>query len=99
MPEQEKSERASLRDVPSVDQLLRTEAARELRDRVGIRKLTNIARAVTAEIRSSIRANGDYAGSLLDEAVKRMQASVKRENQAGIQPLINATGVLLHTNL
>ena len=99
MPEQEKSKRATLRDVPSVDQLLRTEAARELRERVGVKRLTNIARAVTAEIRSSIRANGDYAGSLLDEAVKRMQASVQRESNAGIQPIINATGVLLHTNL
>ena len=99
MSEREKTKLATLRDVPSVDQLLRTDAARELRDLVGIRRLTNIARAVTAEIRSSIRANGDYAGSLLDEAVKRMQASARRESQAGIQPVINATGVLLHTNL
>jgi L-seryl-tRNA(Ser) seleniumtransferase len=99
LPEQEKSKRDTLRDVPSVDQLLRTQAARELREAVGIRRLTNIARAVTAEIRSSIRANGDYAGSLLDEAVKRMRASVQRESQAGIQPVINATGVILHTNL
>lgn len=99
MSELSKTEQARLRDVPSVDQLLRTDAARELRELVGIRRLTNIARAVTAEIRSSIRANGDYAGSLLDEAVKRMQATARRESQARIQPLINATGVLLHTNL
>ena len=99
MPEQEKGKRATLRDVPSVDQLLRTEPARELRELVGLKRLTNIARAVAAEIRSSIRANGDYAGSLLDEAVRRMQASVRRESDAGIQPIINATGVLLHTNL
>ena len=99
MPEQEKSKHATLRDVPSVDQLLRTEAARELRDLVGIRRLTNIARAVTAEIRSSIRTNGDYSGSLLDEAITRMQTSARRESQTGIQPIINATGVLLHTNL
>ena len=99
MSELSKTEQARLRDVPSVDQLLRTDAARELRELVGIRRLTNIARAVTAEIRSSIRANGDYVGSLLDEAVKRMQATARRESQAGIQPLINATGVLLHTNL
>ena len=42
----------SLRDVPSVDQLLRTDAARELRSVVGIRRLTNIARSVAAEIRA-----------------------------------------------
>jgi len=102
MPEQENS----LRHVPSVDQLLRTEAARELRGLVGIKRLTNIARAVTAELRSLIRTdqeflktNGNQADMLLDEAVKRMEASARRESQAGIRPVINATGVLLHTNL
>jgi len=99
MAGQEKSKRATLRDVPSVDQLLRTDAAHELRDLVGIRRLTNIARSVTAEIRTLIQNDGDFAGSLLEEAVKRMEASARRESQAGIKPVINATGVLLHTNL
>jgi L-seryl-tRNA(Ser) seleniumtransferase len=99
MPGQEKSRRATLRDVPSVDQLLRTDAARELRELVGIRRLTNIARSVTAEIRSLIQNDGDFADSLLEEAVNRMKASARRESQAGIKPVINATGVLLHTNL
>ena len=99
MAGQEKSKRAGLRDVPSVDQLLRTDVARELRDLVGVRRLTNIARAVTAEIRTLIRDNGDVAESLLEEAVKRMEASARREGQTGIKPVINATGVLLHTNL
>ena len=99
MSDQEKSNRATLRDVPSVDQLLRTDTAGALRELVGIRRLTNIARSVTAEIRSSIRNDGGYSGSLLDEAVKRMEASARRESQAGIKPVINATGVLLHTNL
>ena len=96
----------SLRLVPSVDQLLRTEAARELRGLVGIKRLTNIARSVTAEIRTLIRndeeflkTNGNQAEVLLAEAVKRMEASARRESQTGIRPVINATGVLLHTNL
>jgi L-seryl-tRNA(Ser) seleniumtransferase len=99
MAGQEKSKRTGLRDVPSVDQLLRTDVARELRDLVGVRRLTNIARLVTAEIRTLIRDNGDFAESLLEEAVKRMEASARREGQTGIKPVINATGVLLHTNL
>ena len=99
MSGQEKSKRAGLRDVPSVDQLLRTDAARELRDLVGIRRLTNIARSVTAEIRTLLQNDGDFAESLLEEAVKRMEASARRESQSGIKPVINATGVLLHTNL
>ena len=89
MPKQEKSERPSLRDVPSVDSLLRTDAARELRQLVGLRKLTNIARAVAAEIRSLLQSdpkfikdNGNHAELLLAEAVKRMEMSARREEQA-----------------
>lgn len=94
----------NLRHVPSVDQLLRTDVARELRDLVGLKRLTSIARAVTAELRSlvrqgSIAPNVDYAQTLLDEAVKRMRANAKFESQSGIRRVINATGVLLHTNL
>ncbi len=97
----DKSRQTSLRHVPSVDQLLRTDAARELRGVVGIRKLTNVARSVIAEIRTLLR-EGSVARStneLLEEAVKRMEATVRREGQAGIKAVINATGVLLHTNL
>jgi len=106
MPDQEKNNRPSLRNVPSVDALLRTDAARELRELVGTRKLTNIARSVTAELRSLLRSdpefikgNGNHEELLLVEAIKRMQASAHRAGQAGIRPVINATGVLLHTNL
>src|SRR5215212_9564082 len=92
---------ASLRDVPSVDQLLRTDEARELRGFLGIRKLTNIARAVIAEIRASVR-DGSVpvpGNGLLTEAIKRMEETVRSEGQAGIKAVINATGVVLHTNL
>jgi L-seryl-tRNA(Ser) seleniumtransferase len=105
MQEQEKNKRARLRDVPSIDALLRTKAARELRDLVGLRRLTGIARAVTAEIRTLVRNqefltdNGNYQEALLAEAVRRMEVSARREGQSGIQAVINATGVVLHTNL
>jgi L-seryl-tRNA(Ser) seleniumtransferase len=107
MSKPEKTTHASLRHVPSVDQLLRTDAARELRESVGIRRLTNIARSVTAEIRSLVRSNhesltttnGDVAESLLAEAIRRMEISARSEGKTGIRSVINATGVLLHTNL
>ena len=92
----------SLRHVPSVDQLLRSDAARVLREVVGLRRLTNIARSVTAEIRALVRSdqvNSDDAEALLAEAIKRMQASVHSQGQAGLKNVINATGVILHTNL
>ncbi len=98
MPE---SKHASLRDVPSVDALLRTDAARELRELVGLRRLTGIARSVTAEIRDLVRKQefSTDNGDLLAEAIKRMEESARREGQSGIKAIINATGVVLHTNL
>jgi L-seryl-tRNA(Ser) seleniumtransferase len=91
----------NLRHVPSVDQLLRTDAARELRERVGTRRATNIARSAIAEVRALVRDGAADATSngLLDEAIRRMKATAERESQSGIKAVINATGVLLHTNL
>jgi L-seryl-tRNA(Ser) seleniumtransferase len=89
----------NLRHVPSVDQLLRTDSARELRDRVGTRRATNIARSAIAEVRALVRDGAVEANGLLAEAVRRMEATAERESQSGIKAIINATGVLLHTNL
>jgi len=96
---------SNLRHVPSVDQLLRTDEARELRETIGVKRLTAIARAVTSELRSSIRSgrkvltNGNAAEALLAEAVTRMRETAQVESKTGITRVINATGVLLHTNL
>ncbi|HET9480089.1 MAG TPA: L-seryl-tRNA(Sec) selenium transferase [Pyrinomonadaceae bacterium] len=97
---------SNLRHVPSVDQLLRTDVARRLRESIGLKRVTAIARTVAAEIRSSIRnneldvaANGHSAEALLAEAARRMEQTAKREDETGIKKVINATGVLLHTNL
>jgi L-seryl-tRNA(Ser) seleniumtransferase len=96
---------SNLRHVPSVDQLLRTDAAAELRNAIGVKRLTAIARAVTSELRSSIRSgrkvltNGKAAESLLAEAIARMKETAQIESRTGIRRVINATGVLLHTNL
>jgi L-seryl-tRNA(Ser) seleniumtransferase len=103
MSEREKTASSQLRHVPSVDQLLRTDVGRQLRDEIGIKRVTAIARSVAAEIRSSIRNDAkDQATnghSLLAEAVRRMEETARLESLTGIKRVINATGVLLHTNL
>lgn len=93
-----------MRLVPSVDQLLRTETAMELRETVGVRRLTALARLVTAEIRAAVRSEvletlGHSGDSLLTEAAKRLQETATLESRHGIRSVINATGVILHTNL
>src|SRR6266850_3787653 len=107
MPKPKKDGESKLRLVPSVDQLLRTDAAIALRESIGIRRLTAIARLATAEIRSLVLAeqneasvtSNHTAAELLAEAVRLMENTSKSDNLTGIKHVINATGVVLHTNL
>jgi L-seryl-tRNA(Ser) seleniumtransferase len=93
-----------LRALPSVDALLRTPEALRLRERVGAERLTALARAVTVELRAKIRAqhskNGEHSReALIIEAVRRLELACEREASLGLRSVINATGVILHTNL
>jgi L-seryl-tRNA(Ser) seleniumtransferase len=99
-----------LRALPSVDALLRTAEARALLEQTGARQLAALARAVTEELRAELlSAAGDgaaegeaVAGSrqaLLAEAVRRLGQMVRRERLSGLRRVINASGVILHTNL
>jgi L-seryl-tRNA(Ser) seleniumtransferase len=93
---------SSLRAIPSVDQLLKTEAASELQSLVGSARLTAVARKVVNELRLQILTNELAEVSkeeLLRDAAERLRANCKLENLAGMRRVINATGVMLHTNL
>jgi L-seryl-tRNA(Ser) seleniumtransferase len=96
------SKASILRALPSVDQLLRTTVASQLRSSVGTRQLTAIARNITEEIRRQMQSEGlteHTKEALLGEAVRKLQAVCQREALAGVRRVINATGVILHTNL
>ena len=93
-----------LRNVPSVDRLIRTDVAIELATRIGIKRVTALARLVTSEIRTAVQsesesANEQSAESLLINATQRLEEVATFESRLGIRNVINATGVVLHTNL
>ena len=97
-----------LRLIPSVDQLLRSESAKKLRDSIGAKQLTALARATIADIRSQVRAGSEVdekplnsysASMLMAEAERQLELACERERQSGLRRVINATGVVLHTNL
>ena len=83
------------RELPSVDRLLgqSTELIREY----GRPLTTQVLRAVLAEARAAATDNGGPPGldRLLTSAQKRLAALTTPT----LQPVINATGVILHTNL
>src|SRR2546423_24865 len=93
--------------LPSIDALLREPTVVALRERTGAARLTTLARAITDELRAELRtpatiettANGAWTrASLLTEAVKRLERAVERERDGALCRVINATGVILHTN-
>jgi L-seryl-tRNA(Ser) seleniumtransferase len=100
--------RNPLRALPSVDEVLRAAESDALRGRASHARLSKLARAVTDELRAELRvradaastANGDHSReSLLAEASRRLAARVERDEAVGLRRVINATGVILHTNL
>ena len=104
MPQSKPAGDSRLRLIPSVDQLLRTPTAGELTVTLGVKKVTALARLVTAELRSAIRnqeaqTNQHSSESLLEQAEQRLRQTATFESQSGIKRVINATGVVLHTNL
>lgn len=96
------SKPATLRAIPSVDQLLRTQEIAQLRRSVGIQRLTAIAREVIEQMRTQIQSEG-WTGLtkdvLLAESVQRLSSLCQREALSTVRRVINATGVILHTNL
>jgi len=90
------------RRLPSVDDLLRNIELAALATKEGQAAVTDAARAVLASLREEISAgrldqNGlDLALSGFDDAVARQ---VRQALKPSLRTVINATGVILHTNL
>ena len=102
------SEQAELlRQIPSVDELLTQPRLAALATRVDRNLVVEVARAVLADIRTRI--TGEMAsvilaefGALASDAAaleERITSLVEHILARSLQPVINATGVILHTNL
>ncbi len=95
----------ALRHLPSIDQLLRRESLREKIDEDGRETVRDRLRKVVEELRDEI-----LSGTIAEETVSNQEkialeiARRMDERSAGarrirLQKVINATGVILHTNL
>jgi L-seryl-tRNA(Ser) seleniumtransferase len=98
-----------LRSLPSIDSLLRTATARSLHSAVGLEHLRDLARKVTDELRQEMviastpledaSQNEESRAVLLAEAERRLVHAHRAETNSGLRRVVNATGVILHTNL
>ncbi len=90
------------RKLPSVDDLARRPELARIADQGGLVALTDAARAVLSRLREEISSGGldanglDLAIAGLSQAVEKQ---LRRALRYSLRPVINATGVILHTNL
>jgi L-seryl-tRNA(Ser) seleniumtransferase len=90
-----------LRQIPSVDELLAQPRLAALAQRVNRELLVEITRTVLADLRGRITGEGAAAVIALDSSAleERITSMVEQVLASSLQPVINATGVILHTNL
>ena len=99
------NKKALLRSLPSIDALLRTKTGTSLKTAIGAEHSTFLARQVTDDLRTQILAgafanrDGNAAATMLEAAEQRLSARYHEQAATAVQRVINATGVILHTNL
>lgn len=95
------SRAALLRKIPSVDELLARPLLGELCLRAGRALVLDATREVLAAVRREIGQSGSGGAEAGDaEALeRRIVQTVERWLAPSLRPVINATGVVLHTNL
>ena len=100
MPAAGKSE--LFRRLPAIDEVLRLPEVAKLAESEGHSAVTEAARAVLARVRQEIAA-GALNAAAVELAVFGLPQAIERQlRQAlrlSLRPVINATGVILHTNL
>ncbi len=87
-----------LRALPSVDVVLKTEGATQLRERFGRAALTDAIRAELDDVRAELRA-GLASPPGADQLAARAGARLETSDRPSLRALFNLTGVVLHTNL
>ncbi len=94
--------------IPSVDELLLTEIATAMTSEFGRKRVLSLVREATDELRREIQKNFDSnlaesekltRESLFGEVLQRIKGSGEIERNVAIRRVINATGVVIHTNL
>ena len=90
------------RELPSVDEVIRMAAVNPLCEAHGLSALTDAARAVLERIRQEISSGLLDATGLriaLEGVPQALEQELRRSLTLSVRPVINATGVILHTNL
>ena len=89
----------TLRSLPSVEQILQTEAAARLIVQFGRPLMLNAIRFTLDEVRARFKSGEITALPLQDLILIQTESTLTAWTKSTLLPVINAAGVILHTNL
>lgn len=89
----------TLRNLPSVEQLLQTETTARLIAQFGRPLTLDALRHTLDEIRARFKVNPDTGLPSIDLILNQTESTLTAWTASTLHPVINATGVILHTNL
>ncbi|MEJ7860782.1 MAG: L-seryl-tRNA(Sec) selenium transferase [Pyrinomonadaceae bacterium] len=96
----------NLRFLPSVDEVLRSQTAQIILPEAGLKYLSVLTRQAIEQLRTEMRENSSQAVAplfsredLLEESEKGLLECWEKARDARLRKVINATGVVIHTNL
>jgi len=87
----------TLRQLPSVDRLLREPASEQLAGRYSHELVVQALRDAMGDARAAMRAGAPLPDA--DAILRAAGALLERSLRPSLRPAINATGVIIHTNL
>ncbi len=90
---------ADFRSIPSVEQLLQTQLAEELIAAFGRPLTLQAIRSVLDEVRASVSKGADLTRPDREGILESASVLLDNWTRPTLLPLINASGVILHTNL
>ena len=89
-----------LRNIPSVSELLESPRLKTLVDRISHNVVVSTVRNVLDEVRGEVQnAAAERTLPSVSDLAERIARRVMDSEKPSLRPVINATGILLHTNL
>ncbi|MCL1991515.1 MAG: L-seryl-tRNA(Sec) selenium transferase [Spirochaetes bacterium] len=90
---------AAMRAMPSMEELLGAPWAAEFCRALGREQVKSIISQVCGQIRQELRAGKPLQEPPAELAQSRAAARLRARAQSSLKPVVNATGVIIHTNL
>ncbi|MBQ8599533.1 MAG: L-seryl-tRNA(Sec) selenium transferase, partial [Oscillospiraceae bacterium] len=90
---------ALLRKIPKIDEILKQTSIEAASQTCSHNLLVESARETLDNLRQSILGGNETVSLEMEDICKEILALAAKKNQMHLRPVINATGIILHTNL